>query len=79
MVHLILDENNKPIGWEMKPTNEEEQEVAAIIRDLQFFGSEDTAISYNGLKLIDKDKGKTLGNIESISWKQEKHQRFSNT
>jgi hypothetical protein len=75
MVHLIKDEQGNTIGWEMKPTNKEEQEIAARIRDLQFFGFEDTYPSYNGLKLIDPEKGKTLGNIESISWLQRKHQK----
>lgn len=73
MVHLIRDKNNKLIGWEMKPTNEEEQRIAAYVRDLQFFEFEDTAITYNGLKLIDEEKGKLIGNIKSISWVQKKY------
>ena len=75
MVHLIKNEQGHAIGWELKPTNDEEQLIAAKIRDLQFFGIDDTYPEYNGLKLIDPSKGKTLGNIESISWLQKKYHK----
>lgn len=82
MVHLIYDNSDgkTPIGWTIEPTTEEEQLIAAHIRDLQFFGfdngipEENTAIEYNGIQLIDEAKGKTLGNIQCISWIQGKHQ-----
>ena len=73
MVHIIY-KDGKAIGWEMKPTTQQEQEMAARVRDLQFFGFDETAIGYNGLTLIDDVKGKTLGNIKSLSWVQKKHQ-----
>ena len=73
MIHLIKDKDNTPIGWEMRPTNDEEQLIAGTIRDLQFFGMDDTYPEYNGLKLIDDSKGKALGNLKSISWLQKKH------
>ena len=72
MVKLIY-RNNKPVGWEICPTTDEEQKIAAYIRDLQFFGFNDTAIEYNGLQLLDENKGKTLGNIKSLSWIQSKY------
>jgi hypothetical protein len=75
MIHLIKDEQGNSIGWELKPTTDEEQKIAGTIRDLQFFGFNDTAIEYDGLKLIDESKGKTLGNIKSISWVQKRHQK----
>ena len=75
MVHLIKDEQGNTIGWEFKPITEEEQLIAATVRDLQFFGFDDTYPEYNGLKLIDPSKGKTLGNIESISWLQRKYHK----
>lgn len=74
MVHLLKDEEGKVIGWEMVPTNEEEKEIAATIRDLQFFGIEDTAIQYAGLKLINPEEGKSYENFKSISWVMKKHQ-----
>ena len=73
MVHIIY-KDGEPIGWEMKPVTEEEQKIAAGVRNLQFFGFDETAIEYNGLKLIDGVKGKTMGNIKSLSWIQEQHQ-----
>jgi hypothetical protein len=75
MVHLIKDEKGYSIGWEFRPITEEEQKTAGIIRDLQFFGFDDTAIAYNGITLIDQEKGKQLGNIKSVSWLQKQHHK----
>ena len=69
----IIKKDGKPVGWKLCPKTEEEQLLAGTIRDLQFFGFDDTKIVYDGLELINPDLGKTLGNIKSISWIQEKH------
>ena len=74
MVHLVYNADNEVIGWEMRPTTPEEQEIAAIIRNMQFFGIEDTYPAYNGLELIDPDKGKTMDNIKRLSWVMKKYQ-----
>ena len=74
MVHIIKNSEGKPIGWEMCPQTEEEHETVAIIRELQFFGLEETYPSYSGLELIDPDKGKCTGNIKRISWLMRKYQ-----
>ena len=74
MVHIIKNSEGRPIGWEMCPQTEEEHETVAIIRDLQFFGLDETYPSYNGLELIDPDKGKCTGNIKKISWLMRKYQ-----
>ena len=73
MVHIIKNSEGKPIGWEMCPQTEEEHETVAIIRNLQFFGLDETYPSYNGLELIDPDKGKCTGNIKRISWVMRKY------
>lgn len=75
MVSLIKDENGKAIGWKMNPTTEEEQIIAGTIRDLQFFGFDDTYPEYNGLELINPEKGKTHGNLKQISWLQKKYHK----
>ena len=74
MVHIIKNSEGRPIGWEMCPQTEEEHETVATIRDLQFFGLDETYPSYNGLELIDPDKGKCTGNIKRISWLMRKYQ-----
>ena len=74
MVHIIKNSEGKPIGWEMCPQTEEEHEIVAIIRELQFFGMDETYPSYNGLELIDPNKGKDAGNIKKISWLMRKYQ-----
>ena len=73
MVRIIKNSEGKPIGWEMCPQTEEEHETVATIRDLQFFGLDETYPSYNGLELIDPDKGKCTGNIKKISWLMRKY------
>jgi hypothetical protein len=75
MVNLIRNEENKIIGWEMAPVTEEEQYIAGVIRDMEFFGMGDNHPEYNGLKLIDSEKGKVMGNIKSISWILKKYQK----
>ena len=74
MVHLVYNTENKVIGWEIRPTTPEEQKIAATIRDMQFFGIDDTYPSYNGLELIDPNKGKVMGNIKKLSWIMRKYQ-----
>ena len=74
MVHIIKNSEGRPIGWEMCPQTKEEHETVAIIRELQFFGLEETYPSYNGVELIDPDKGKCTGNIKRISWLMRKYQ-----
>ena len=75
MVKLIKNEDGEPIGWAFFPVTDEEQLIVGTIRDLQFFGLEDTYPTYNGLELIDPYKGKVMGNIKCISWKQKKYQK----
>lgn len=75
MVEIIYNTQNKPIGWKMSPKTQEEQEIAAVVRDLQFFGFDETQIVYDGLKLIDPKKGKTMGNIKSLTWIQKSYQK----
>ena len=74
MVNIIKNSEGRPIGWEMCPQTEEEHETVATIRDLQFFGLDETYPSYDGLELIDPDKGKCTGNIKRISWLMRKYQ-----
>ena len=74
MVHIIKNSEGKPIGWEMCPETDEEHEIVATIRELQFFGMDETYPSYNGLELIDPNKGKCTGNIKKISWLMRKYQ-----
>jgi len=73
-VTLTLDEQNKPIGWTVAPETPEEDIILATIRDLQFFGMNETHIKYDGMSLKDPEKGKTVGNIEKLYWIQEKYQ-----
>jgi hypothetical protein len=72
-VQLIKDENGLAIGWSMQGENPEEISKLAIIRDLQFFGFDESAIRYNGRKTDHLTKEEKETNPGILSWKQRKH------
>ncbi len=74
-LQLLYDDQKKPIGWEMAPNTQEERDIITTIRDLQFFGFDDTRIMYNGLECIDPTKEKSYENLKSISWIQKKYHK----
>ena len=47
-VELIYNKNNKAIGWSIDAATEDEKRIVNTIRDLQFFGFDKTAITYDG-------------------------------
>ena len=49
-VEIIKNDNGYAIGWTMQGESKEEISKLGTIRDLQFFGFDDTAIKYNGRK-----------------------------
>jgi hypothetical protein len=65
-VEIIKDDKGFAIGWSMQGDNEQEINKLATIRDLQFFGFDDTAIKYAGRKESDDENG----NPGILSWKQ---------
>ncbi len=65
-VEIVRNEKNQPVGWEMKGENEEEIKKLSIIRDLQFWGVEETVITYEGRRESD-DKNNNPG---ILTWKQ---------
>lgn len=71
IIEIIRDENNRPIGWSMQGENKEEISKLGIIRDLQFWGFNDRAITYNGRKESD-DKNNNPG---ILSWIQKRFQK----
>ena len=68
-VQIIKDKDNNPIGWSLTAPNKEEMSKLIDIRNLQFFGFDDTNIKYNGRSGGD-DKNFDVG---TLSWKQKKH------
>ena len=45
-----LKHNNRIVGWRMVAETEEEKRQLGTIRDLHFFGLDDTAMKYDGIK-----------------------------
>jgi hypothetical protein len=66
-VELIYNENNKAIGWSIDASTEDEKSIVNTIRNLQFFGLDDTVIRYNGREGGDE---KYAGKLK---WCQKKH------
>ena len=71
-IELIYFEE-KIVGWTIIPENESDDLTIATMRDLQFFGADETHVEYAGMSLKQKEKGKVLGNLESLSFKQKKY------
>ncbi len=67
-VKLIKNEQGKSIGWDMTAETEEEKLVVNTIRNLQFFGYDDTAIEYSGR--VGGVEGTDAG---TLSWKQSQY------
>lgn len=65
-IEIVRDENNKPIGWEMSGENREELDKLCIIRDLQFFGFEETSIKYAGRR----ESNDSDDNPGKLTWRQ---------
>lgn len=68
-VDIIRDENGKAIGWNMTGETPEEIKKVGIIRDLQFWGFEETGIVYAGRE----DGDDKAGNPGTLKWKQRIH------
>jgi hypothetical protein len=71
-VELLKDENGKAIGWSMQGENPQEIEKLGIIRDLQFFGFDESAIRYDGRETAHLTKEEKINNPGVLSWKQRK-------
>jgi hypothetical protein len=66
LVEIITDEKGHPIGWSLQGKDKVEVSKLAIIRDLQFFGIDETAIIYAG-----REQGNDAeGDPGILSWKQ---------
>lgn len=72
-IELIKNDEGNPIGWSIIPETSEDDNTIATMRDLQFFGMDDTAIEYDGIELKDQALGKVLGNVKCLNYKQAGH------
>jgi hypothetical protein len=71
LVELLRSEDNKVIGWTMKGENPEEIKKLGYIRDMQFWGLNDTEIVYNGRTESDDANN----NPGKLAWIQKGHQK----
>lgn len=68
-VEITKDKDGRSIGWTMEAISEKDKKAINAIRDLQFFGFDETGIRYDGRTGgTDKSAGK-------LHWIQEQHQR----
>ena len=68
LVEILYSPDGKAIGWSMKGDSPEEIKKLGTIRDLQFWGFDDTAIDYAGRKNSD-DENNDPG---TLMWRQRK-------
>jgi len=67
LVEIIRNEYNHPIGWSITGDTPEDISTVNTMRNLQFFGIEETSIRYAGREGGDDENAGTL------KWKQEKY------
>lgn len=66
---VIIEE--VPIGWSVKGETQEEKYVVNTIRNLQFFGFDDTDIVYDGRTEGSKDSS----DAGTLHWVQKKYRK----
>ena len=71
LVEIIRDEFGRAIGWTMKGEDAEEISKLGTIRDLQFWGLDDTVIVYNGRS----ESNDAENNPGILKWIQHKHRK----
>jgi len=65
----IIRDGKRAIGYTMTKETEEDDKVISIIRDLIFFGFDDTAIKYNGRNSSSDEED----DVKTLSWIQKKY------
>jgi hypothetical protein len=66
-VELVKHEG-KTIGWELVAENEEDRLTLGSIRNMQFFGLDETAIVYRGVTAWKEDNNYA----QTLEWRQKK-------
>ena len=65
---MIKNDAGQAIGWTITAETKEENVVVGTIRDLQFFGMDETAIKYDGRRETPE------GNL-ILGWKQARYKK----
>jgi len=68
---ILLQHESKTVGWKLKAENKEDKLRLGSIRNIQFFGLDDTAIRYSGMK----GEGDY---VAELSWAQKKFVKDGN-
>lgn len=71
LVELVKNDSNQVVGWTLQGENPEEINKLAHIRNLTYFGLDDTEIIYDGRKSSDDNKG----NPGILKWIQKKERK----
>lgn len=73
-IELTYNEGGDLIGYHIVPETLEERRTLGEVRDLLFFGFDDTHIKYDGL-VTDGDGTKQSKNLERLKFIQKRYQR----
>lgn len=73
-IEIIKDNIGQAIGWKIIPESREDQKTLGTIRNLSFWGFDETKITYNGIKASEiKVDGKQVLVVDEISWIQKQY------
>lgn len=67
LIEIIKDQNNNDIGWSITGETHEEKLKVNAIRNLVFFGFDDTRIEYAG-----RSNSRGTNDAGTLTWKQQK-------
>jgi hypothetical protein len=71
---LKNEEGTGYIGYDIVPENDEDKKALGAVRDMIFFGYEDTAIKYDGIETSDdQDPKKRYLSIKRLKFRKQKY------
>jgi hypothetical protein len=72
-VEIVKSETGAPIGWNIIRESEDDDNTLAAMRNLAFFGFDETKIMYDGYDKVTPDMEAGHGNVERIKFIQKRH------
>jgi len=71
-IEIKTNAKGRPIGYDLVPENMEERNTLGTVRDLLFFGFDETHIKYDGIEL-GGNGDKVAENLERVKFLQKKY------
>ena len=74
-IPIIRNEDNEPVGYDLIPETEEDYNNLGTIRNMVFFGFDDTAIKYDGREMS-VDGSYESKDIKRLRFRKKSHKNY---